>query len=272
MNLVLKAVLALSLMCLTVSAAEPPAEPISRLLAATFRITDRETSGTGFMVAPPPSGRAETGTVFIVTAAHTFDGMPKESCTLVLRETKDRKLVRKEVALKIRSDAKPLWTKHREADVAVIRFAAPGGLACEPLPFDRLARDEDFNNGTIVLGADAWIFTFPVQLEANGAGLPVLRRGCVSSLPLDIEEANSTFLVDFSAFGGDSGAPLMVATRSAAKASWVIGGMVQGMQRQTDKFKVPFQETTLHYPLGLGIVVPATCVRQTIEAAFKQPS
>ncbi len=254
----------------TVLGEESPEEPVELLLAATFRITDKETSGTGFLVTGPPGTEGAGNSVWVVTAAHTWEGMPGDKCTLILRETNEVRLVRREVSLKIRSGVKPIWTKHPSLDLAVIRLDLPAGVACKPIPFQNLARTEEFRSGKIRLGAAAWVFTFPVQLEANSAGLPVLRRGYVSSLPAGEEGDERTFLVDFSTFGGDSGAPVLVESGPGIEKRWLLAGLVQGMHRQTDKFKLPFQETTLHYPLGLGIVLPAPFIRQTIEAALKE--
>ena len=130
---------------------------------------------------------------------------------------------------------------------------------------------EDFENGKVGLGDDAWMCSFPVQLEANEAGQPVLRRGAIASLPLTgATAANRTFLVDITTFGGDSGAAVLSGNPGRREADWRIVGIVSGMHRQSDRFAVPFQETTLHYPLGLAIAAPADLVRETVREAAKE--
>jgi len=37
------------------------------------------------------------------------------------------------------------------------------------------------------------------------------------------------------------------------------------MQRQTDRVTSPFEEKTIHTPLGLAITVPSTLVHETID-------
>jgi hypothetical protein len=173
------------------------------------------------------------------------------------------------VPLTTRSGEHPLWVKHPDADVAAIKFSLPSGVSCQPLSLDQFARAEDFAEGRIRLGSDAWIFCFPAQLEANDVGFPILRHGLIASLPLLPISANQTFLVDFNTFGGDSGAPVMFGERGAIQPRVLIIGLVLGMHRQTDKVSMPFEERTVHHPLGLSILAPAGVIRQTVEAILK---
>lgn len=255
------------------AAAEPPnpdSDPLSVLLAATFKITNKDFSGTCFLVEPPPASGWSNGVVIVVTAAHALEQAPGTECRVVMREKRgDGGFVRKEVPLPLRSGGKPLWSKHSDEDVAAIKLTLPSGVWCQPLRLDRLARAEDFIQGKIRLGSDAWILCFPAQLEANEAGFPVLRHGSIASLPLPPLSANRTFLVDFNTFGGDSGAPVMLAERGAVRPQGLIVGLVLGMQRQTDKVSLPFEERTVHHPLALAIVAHAEIIRQTVERVLR---
>ncbi len=181
----------------------------------------------------------------------------------------DGVFVRREVPLTIRSGEKPLWVKHPEEDVAAIKVTLPLGIQCQPLCLDQLARAEDFAKGKIRLGSATWAFCFPAQLEANDAGFPILRHGSISSLPLMPLSSNRTFLVDCNTFGGDSGAPVMVEERGAIRPAGLVVGLILGMQRQTDKVSMPFEERTVHYPLGLAIVAHSEIIRQTVERLLR---
>jgi hypothetical protein len=251
------------------AAAERPgrdSDPLSALLAATFKITNKESSGTCFLIGPPPASGWSNGVVIVVTAAHALEQAPGTECRIVMRERRaDSSFVRREVPLTIRSEEEPLWVKHPDEDVAAIKFTLPSGVSCQPIRLDQLARAEDFIKGKVRLGSDAWIFCFPAQLEANSAGFPVLRHGSIASLPLMPLSSNQTFLVDFNTFGGDSGAPVMQGQRGATQPQGLIVGLVTGMQRQTDKISTPFEERTTHHPLGLSIVVHSEIIRQTVE-------
>ena len=248
----------------------PGADPLSNLLAATFKITNKESSGTCFILEPPPAAGWSNGAVILLTAAHALEQAPGAECSIVMREKRaDGSFVRKEVTLPIRSDDKPLWVKHPDEDVAAVKLRLPEGVSCQALRLDQFARSEDFTNGRIRLGNDTWIFCFPAQLEANDAGLPILRHGSIASLPLVPLSSHRTFLVDFNTFGGDSGAPVMVQQRGATQSQVLIAGLVLGMHRQTDKVSMPFEERTVHHPLGLSIVAHAEIIRQTVAAVLK---
>lgn len=245
-------------------ATEP--NPLSGLLSATFRLYHQESSGTCFLVAPPKEAGWPRNALILVTAAHALQDFKDEECRVVMREKgSGDTLARREVSMKVRSGDSPLWVQHPEADVAAIKLTLPDGITCQPVSLDRLARAQDFQSGAVSLGADAWVFAFPAKLEANAAGMPVLRHGVVASLPPSPLSTNFTFLVDASTFGGDSGAPLIIWDRSASSEPPLIAGVVTGMQRQTDTASMPFEERTVHHPLRLAIVVHSECVRQTIR-------
>jgi hypothetical protein len=240
------------------------------LLAATFKITNKESSGTCFLFEPPLAAGWSNGVVIVVTAAHGLEKATGSECRIVMREGRaESGFVRKEVPLTIRSGEAPLWTKHPDEDVAAIKLALPPGVSCQPLRLEQLARAEDFTKRKVRLGSDTWVFCFPAQLEANDAGFPVLRHGSIASLPLMPLSSNRTFLVDFNTFGGDSGAPVMMGERGAIHPQGLIVGLVLGMHRQTDKVSMPFEERTVHHPLGLSIVAHSEIIRQTLERVLR---
>ena len=258
---------------LAAAAAEPPnpdSDPLSALLAATFKLTNKESSGTCFLIEPPPASGCSNGVVILVTAAHALEQTPGTECHIIMREKRDDgSFVRKDVPFPLRSGEKPLWSKHSDEDVAAIKLTLPSGVWCQPLRLDQLARAEEFTQGKIRLGSDAWIFCFPSQLEANEAGFPVLRHGSIASLPLMPLSSNRTFLVDCNAFGGESGAPVMLGEHGAVQSQVRIVGLVMGMHRQTDKVSMSFEERTVHHPLALSIVAHAEIIRQTVERVFR---
>jgi hypothetical protein len=240
------------------------------VLAATFKITNKDSSGTCFLLEPPPASRWSNGIVIVVTAAHALEQAPAGTeCLIIMRERHaDGSFARREVPLTIRSGGNPLWVKHPDEDVAALELTLPMGVPCQPLRLDQLARAEDFTIGRIRLGSDTWVFCFPAQFEANDAGFPVLRHGSIASLPLPLS-SNRTFLADCNTFGGDSGAPVMVEERGAIRPAGLIVGLVVGMQRETDKVSMPFEERTVHHPLGLAIVAHSEIIRQTVERLLR---
>ncbi len=242
---------------------------LAEVTPAMVRITDKETSGTGFLVASPGDVGSRSNLVWLVTAAHTFERFPKEQCFVVLREGRlGEAPARREVPLRIRAENRTLWLRHPRADVAVMQFEVLQEIRLKALPFESLASERDFTAGRVRLGAGSWVFCYPAQLEADESGTPILRHGTVASLPPNSLGTNSTFLVDYPNFGGDSGAALLVESGETPR-TLLVAGVVQGMHRQTDKYSISFEERTVHYPMGLGIVVPAEYIIQVLQEAMK---
>ena len=128
------------------------------------------------------TGKPAARETILVTAAHVFERMAGDEAKLVLRKVqKDGGYARQELPLKVRAEGKPLWSKHPEADVAVLRVQLPEQLAVAPLPVACLATGSALDAGKLAPGDDVRIACYPIQLEANGAGFPIIRRGCVAS-------------------------------------------------------------------------------------------
>jgi hypothetical protein len=134
------------------------------------------------------------------------------------------------------------------------------------ISLELIADEQKLKDRTVRVGQEAWISCFPAKLEANDAGWPVLRKGSIATYPLLPIKAAKTILIDYNVFGGDSGAPIAV----IANDQLVIVGVASAMQRQTDRSTLPFEEKTMHTPLGLSIAVQAPFLRQTIDRMIEE--
>ena len=250
------------------------AQGITTLVDATFKITNQASTATCFVVARQAVGTAKQELI-LVTAAHVFEKMSGDECRIVLRErADDGTFVRREVPLKIRSAEGPLWVRHPEVDVAALKLDLPepadlhAGAAIVALDFGQLWDGIDRDGVEFSISDEVWIPCYPAKLEGNSAGFPVLRRGSVASLPSLPDGGDKTFLVDYRAFGGDSGAPVLALRRTGrdlpAQLPQVMG-LVIGQHRETTTTTTPSEERTVHFPLGLGIVVRSEFIRQTID-------
>jgi len=237
------------------------AEPYEDALRATVRITNGKASGTGFFVVTGDKSDPERQHL-LITAAHVLRDMAGDTCTIIFRaQAEGGEFVRKEVALTIQKDKKPLWEQHKELDVAVIAMNLPEGLDIKPFKDSQIAAVRFAEEGKVKVGQNICIPCFPANLEANPAGWPILRRGSIASHPLIPLSGAKTFFVDSFSFGGESGAPVVLWVKDKA----YVVGLITSMQRQTDKTKMPFEERTVHTPLGLGIAVQSPFIRQVIE-------
>lgn len=237
------------------------AEPYEDALRATVHITNGSAGGTGFIVAIGDKGASGSQHV-LVTAAHVLRDMKGETCKLIFRAPdKEGDFIRKEVDLKIQKGKEPLWKQHKDLDVAAILVQLPEGIDIKPFHMDQIANAQFAAEGKVRVGQSICIPCFPANLEANKAGWPVLRRGSIATHPLTPLKSARTFFVDSSSFGGESGAPVVM---WVGEKAYVVG-LITSMQRQSDKTKSPFEERTVHTPLGLGIAVQSPFVREVIE-------
>jgi hypothetical protein len=188
-------------------------------------------------------------------------------CTVVVRaQGKSGTLVRKEITVPLRDGAKPLWTRHPEMDVAAISVDVPEGIDLKPFAYRQVADEKWAADRKLCVGQEVRIPCFPAQLEANEAGWPVLRTGWIATHPLTPLASAKTMLVDYAQFGGDSGAPVVACEGQEP----VVVGLVFAMQRQTDKISMPFEERTVHTPLGLAIAVQSPLLRETIDRLLER--
>lgn len=227
---------------------------------ATFRLHGPGGSGTAFVVEHPDAGNSQPRQL-LISAAHTFENIASQEGTLVVRQRDESgSWGRHDMSLRLRSDDGPLWTRHPSADVAVLPIELPAGTVCTPFALGDVATAADFDSGRVHLGQQARVACFPAQTESDSVGWPVLRTGHVATPQLSPAAGLQQFFVDYAHFAGDSGAAVVVEGPTPR-----VAGVVVGMQRQTDHISSPYEEKTMHTPLGLAIVVPSTRVREVIE-------
>ncbi len=237
-------------------------DPVEELLQATFRIADREHSGTCFLISTKEIDATNPRRVILATAAHVMEQMAGNSCELFLREENEGHVYsRWPMTITVRNEGKPLWTRHPDVDIATIFIDLPEKAATKPISIEQIANEAHVVEKTVRVGRDTWIPCYPAKLEANEAGWPVLRKGSIASHPLTPVKSTKTMLIDYRAFGGDSGAPVAMLVNDRL----LVVGIVLGMHRQTDRSTLPFEERTMHTPLGLSIVGQAAFLRETID-------
>jgi len=242
-------------------------QAIEDALRGTFRLTKGSASGTAFLVSLENRDNAKGKKHVLVTAAHVFDDLKGTDCTLVMRGPgKDGIIVRKEITLTIRDGKKPLWVKHPDVHVAALGVDLPDGVDFKAFRLDQIADEKWATERKVRVGRDVCIPCFPAQVEANEAGWPILRKGSIATHPLTPLASAKTMFVDYSHFGGDSGAPVVL----HGEKEPIVVGLVIAMQRQTDKSTTPFEERTVHTPLGLAIAVQSPFILQTIEMLQKK--
>lgn len=233
------------------------------VVEATFKVTNSTCGGTCFFVR----GEAPDAGLYLVTAAHVFEGLSNSPAAVTLRERRaDGSYQRREYSLALSGEGKPLWLRHPTEDAAVLRLSEPLPVRVAALPFSALADEARLSAEGSHICSPVFILTYPDYLEANEACFPVARQGIIASHPLVPVERYHTFLADFTTFHGDSGGPLFLCD---AERPLVIG-MVVGELRHDESPTMEYEERTIHHQAGLGVVVHSHFIREIIAQAARQ--
>lgn len=241
----------------------------TQILLATVKLQHSASAGTGFLIIPKTGVDRAQGECLLVTAAHVFDPSPDDAITVALRVPQtDGTYQRRDQSIPIRKDKKPLWIRHPQQDVAVLKIALPNGVEATPLPIDVLAEGPELRQRRVRIGARLMAFGYPARVEANPAGFPLARHASLATYPVVPPTAFPIIMIDMSAHGGDSGGPVMLETidsRNEDAGLPVIMAMVIGKVQQDEKVVGLYEERLVHHPLDLSIAVQAQFLRETIS-------
>jgi len=251
----------------------PSPPQLTDVIMATVRLTNPKSSATGFILVRPKKNDEHSDRMVLVTAAHVLEKSEGDEITIGFRrKDADGGFVRLPVPLKVRDGGKPLWIKHAQHDVAAIDVEAPPGIEQSRLTVDQLATLDDIK--AVEPGEIVNCVTYPHApvFEPNQPGFAVVRMGCMASYPLVSLAKEPTFLVDYNAFEGDSGGPVIWKS-TALKSSDGTGGrptikilgLVQGQHLFKQRFDLPYESGESRKSLGLGIVLNAQAIRDTLD-------
>ncbi|NNC86895.1 MAG: trypsin-like peptidase domain-containing protein [Akkermansiaceae bacterium] len=241
-------------------------EAAEQLVLATYKLANPSSTATGLAVRHARTGGEER--TYLLTARHVFDQMEGDRFQLIDREDRpDGTYGRRERSVPLRAGGEPLWKTHSQHDLALLRL--PDELEVEALPFAALAKAEELKR--IHTGDSVRLAVFPERSEANGAGFSILRGGTIASYPLVPHRLHAIFLVDTTAWKGDSGGPVMHAKLTAPGDGPLVIGFVRGMRNITDTEKESrFVERKIDYPLGVSEVLHAVFARELIEKTAEE--
>lgn len=236
----------------------------TEMLDATFKLFHEDSTATCFFV------RRETPdtNLYLVTAAHVLERTKGDTAIVVLRERRaDGSHERRDHTLAIRSNNKPLWVRHATEDIAVLRFSTPPPIPVGSLPSSALANEAGLTTEGLHICSSLFVLTYPQRFEANDAGFAVARQGIIASHPFLPIQRYHTFIADFTTFAGDSGGPVFVAGTNGHP---LLVGIVLAQFRHDERVTLEYEERTIHHPLGLGIVLHAQFIQDTINEAAKE--
>jgi hypothetical protein len=228
------------------------AEHAEAMMRATFKLFNKDSTATCFLLR-------DGGEVFLVTAAHTFEKASGETSLLVLRDAdKDGIWKRRDETVAIRKGDQALWTKHPQHDLAVLRVTLP-------LPDDATlplaaVKAEGFPR----FGDPVMLLTYPARVEANGAGFPLARQAVVASFPAQPMAEHPEFIIDATAWDGDSGGPVFI---DAGKGTPQVVGLVISRINHVENIKSERETRKIETPMGLSKALAAPLILETIRLA-----
>ena len=242
------------------------------LMESTFKVEGRNaqgqpTLGTVFIMGRPFPNQPAKGRYLLITAAHVLEEMQGETAVLHLRRKVDantNRWARAPIPLAIRANGQPVWKKHPDADVAAMYVRLPNESSIPLISTDLLADDKMLSDFEIHPGDELDCLGYPLGLDANDAGFPVLRSGKIASYPLVPTNTTRTFLFDFRILKGNSGGPVyfVQSTRTYAGGTHMETiHFIIGLVSQESVVQQPYSE----FQLGLAVVVHASLIKQAIN-------
>jgi len=246
------------------------------LMKVTFKLEGRNaqgqpTLGTAFIMgrpySHPPANQPQKSRFVLITAAHVLEEMQGDTAILHLRRKMDaNNWVRTPFPVPLRANGQPLWKKHPNADVAVMYIALPKeDVPIEQFSTELLADDKILEQYEVHPGDELKCLGYPLGLESNNAGFPVLRSGKIASYPLLPTESTRTFLFDFKVFKGNSGGPVYIEDRNRVyQGNFTVGNHIQflvGLVSGEAEVNLPYSQLQL----GLAVVVHASLIREAIN-------
>jgi len=252
----------------------PPAELHTLLMNATFKLVGEGSIGTGFVLGRPTRADPKQAWFVLITAHHVLAGMKGEYAAVFLRqESGPSAFAKLPLRIRIRDGAKDLWQHHPAADVAAMYLTIPNQAKFALLPTTMLATDEVLDQFQVHPGDSLFCLGYPYGFEANDAGFPVLRSGHIASYPLTPTSITKTILFDFNVREGNSGGPVyMVESNRVYSGGTHIGriqfvvGLVSEQTYLEEEVKSLSEVRKTRHALGLGVVVPARFIIDTVNA------
>lgn len=244
-------------------AVAPAGDFATEMVDSTFKLFHTNSTATCVLV----KRKLPDESFYVVTAAHVLERTKGDTAIIVLRERKaDGSYQRHDHTVPIRRDEKPLWVRHATEDVAVLRLSDAPPVPVNALPLAAIAEEAALTAAGLQICSPIFVLTYPQRIEGNAVGFPIARQSIIASHPIVPIQSHKTFFADFTTFAGDSGGPVFI---SGTEDHPLLIGIVLAQSYHDEKLKTEYEEKTIHHPLGLGTVLHAQFIRDTIEQAAK---
>jgi hypothetical protein len=243
-------------------------------MQSTFKIQgtthgDSLLFGTAFIFDLPCHGDPQKAV--LVTSAHLLDSLVTNQVLLGLRHKRwNGSWEERPWWIDIRSDGKPLWVRHRAADVAALCVSLPGFIEVPLSSLDWLADESTFQKYEIHPGDELMCLGFSSMDGVHGpGGFPILRGGRIASYPLSLLNSMRTFRYDVEIFKGYSGGPVYMSQ---------VGRLYGGVSHPEEHIQFIaglltrqwFADKEEKLPLKVAEVVHAHFIGETVEKLIEE--
>ncbi len=249
------------------------------MMNSTFKIEDKYTFGTAFIVVHLWGAKDTTGLAILVSARHVFDDFVGDSASLILRKKNGEYYERSPYKIRIREGKKNLYCTHPTEDVAALPLSLPIWAMPCGIPEKYIANKISDKKNGFEVGLKVNSLGFPNGHESNSAGFPILRTGIIASYPLMPIDSNRTFIVDMSIFPGNSGGPVFYSLNNpnidgsisviAGKSEYtpkIILGLVSSLEYGF----LPYKKKKIITSAELANVVHAKFILELIDLCLKR--
>ena len=270
---VLSCIFAVTLSFIPVLASEKDSDIVTSLMRSTFKIEGGGVTATAFVMGQPSPYTSESFYFVLLTAAHVLDSIKTDNITVYFRILQEDVYHQFPCSYRIR-DGKgtPLWVKHPDVDIAAMRISLPKGIDIQLIPTDLFATDSLLTEYGVCPGDRVFTFGFPLGLESNDAGFPILRTGYIASYPLTPMSKYKTFLIDSRVFEGNSGGPVLYESthtlferRVLSVTYRLVMGLVSQQCQATEKVKTLREEFVRRYEMSLAVIVQAQFLKDILS-------
>lgn len=248
------------------------------LMRSTFKITGKGSTGTAFFIGKPAGPNSKEVYYVLVTAAHVLKKISGDEATLLLRKKDGDSYIKADYVIKIRDKGIKLWTTHPSADVAVMYVPVPKNADMALVSANLIANDEILEKFEIHPGDRLACLGYPLGMEGNEAGFPILRSGYIASYPLVPIDKVKTFLLDFNVFEGNSGGPVYFtdSNRNYGGSTHIgkirfLVGLVSKQRIAKEQIRSYGEVRNLDHKLGLAIVIHGKLIKEAISMLPSEP-
>jgi hypothetical protein len=219
--------------------------------------------GTAFIFKLPCGG--DPRGAILVTSHHLLDSLITDRAVLGLRDKRwDGTWEERPWWIDIRDDGKPLWVRHKKADVAAMCIQLPRFAEVPLNSLELLADRETFERYEMHPGDELLCLGYSSQNGVHGlGGFPILRGGRIASYPLFPVDKYPTFRYDVEIFRGYSGGPVYF---------YQVGRMYEQASHPDQQIQFIaglltrqwFADREEKYPLKVAEVVHAHFIREIV--------